>query len=141
MNLEDVVLFQLDQVVRQSKIYSQREFDAQGVDITVDQWVLMKIVHEHQGISQRTLAQKALRDPASITRSIDLLSKKELLQRQSIPENRRRYAIHLTRNGEKFVERLMPMVTRHRANSIQGISDEELEQLRKTLSKMISNMG
>ena len=93
--IEDVILFQIDLTSKVSKQYSQRDFEKHKLGITVEQWVILKIVSEHSGISQKELAKKSYRDPASITRTIDLLEKKNYLIRQAIPNNRRKYDIKL----------------------------------------------
>ena len=41
-NIEDVTLFQIDKTSKTSKIYSQRELDKLGIDITVEQWIVFK---------------------------------------------------------------------------------------------------
>lgn len=137
---EDVILFQIDLTSKVSKQYSQKEFDRLGLGITVDQWVILKIVSENIGLSQKELATKSVRDPASITRTIDLLEKKGLLVRESIPKNRRAYNISLTKGGEKFVEKNIEMVLAHRKLSIEGISTDELLKLSELLERIRENM-
>src|SRR5687768_6069159 len=95
-SLNDVILFIIDQTSKIARQYSQNEFDLLKIDVTVEQWVLLKIIHENEGLSQTVLAEKSHRDPASITRTLDLLEKKRLILRQPIPENRRQYNLKLT---------------------------------------------
>ena len=109
-NIENVILFQIEKTSKISKIYSQRELDRLGVDITIEQWILLKIIDENYPISQKELAIKSLRDPASITRTLDLLQKKGYIERQTIPENRRQYNIILTSQGSKFIQEHLPII-------------------------------
>ena len=139
-NIEKVVLFQIDKTNKMAKQHSQRHCDARGMGITVEQWVLLKIVHERQPLSQKELAKESLRDPASITRTLDILGKKELLVRENIPENRRSYNIRLSKNGETFVKKHMEFVQGLRENSIKGIAKKDLETLSSVLKKMQQNM-
>ena len=139
-NIEDVILFQIDKTSKMSKIYSQRELDRLDFGLTVDQWVLMKIIHENANISQKELADKSLRDPASITRTLDLLSKKAYVERQSIEGNRRKYSLVLTKEGNKFIEKYMKTVILHRQNSVKGMTTKEVKQLNDLLQKMQNNM-
>lgn len=139
--IEEVILFQIDQTTKKAKMYSQREFDRLGLDITVEQWILLKIIEESNGMSQREIAEKSLRDPASITRTLDLLEKKGFVARQPIEGNRRQYRIILTGNGQKFVEKHMPLVSDHRSKSIEGLTQNELRVLKKALSKIQDNMS
>ena len=138
--IEDVLLFQIDLTSKVSKQYSQKEFDKLGLGITVEQWVILKILSENKNLSQRDLAKKSYRDPASITRTIDLLEKKKLLKRQTIPNNRRRYHVILTSEGESFIERNMDLIKAHRALSIAGLTQAEMKTLSSVLEKIRMNM-
>jgi MarR family transcriptional regulator, transcriptional regulator for hemolysin len=140
MNIESVVLFQIDKTSKISKLYSQREFDRLGLDITVEQWILLKIIHESHSISQRDLADKSLRDPASITRTLDLVEKKGFVDRQAVPGDRRQYNIVLTKKGLDFILKHLPVVNQHRQKSVEGLSDNEVKTLTKLLYKIQKNM-
>ncbi len=137
--LAEVILFAIDQASRTGKQYSQREFDRAGLGITVDQWVLLKIIEENESLSQSELAEKSLRDPASITRTLDILQRKNLVSREPIPENRRQYDVQLTEEGTEFVKANMNMVEAHRARSIEGFSEEELTTLKSFLQRIQQN--
>lgn len=138
--LEQVILFQIDKTSKISKIYSQREFDRRGLGINIDQWVLLKIIHENEGISQRELATISHRDPASITRTLSLLEKKGLVSRKVIPENKRQHEVFLSEEGRDFIEDNMPMVLEHRAKSLEGFSNVEVQLLHDLLLRIQENM-
>ncbi|WP_298474372.1 MarR family transcriptional regulator [uncultured Maribacter sp.] len=140
-NIEDVILFQIDKTSKISKKYSQKEFDRINLGITIDQWVLLKIIEETAPISQKELADKSLRDPASITRTLDILEKKQLLLREPILNNRRQYNIILTSNGAKFVKNNIAMIKEHRKKSLEGFSKKETELLKNLLLKIQKNMS
>ena len=140
-NIEDVILFQIDKTSKISKIYSQREFDKAGLGITIEQWVLLKIIEESEELSQRELAERSSRDPASITRTLDLLSKRGLVNREQMPDNRRQYQIVLTEKGADFVTTHMAMVSEHRKLSVKGFSEQELTVLRSMLERIQVNMS
>lgn len=139
-DIEEVLLFQIDKTSKISKLYSQREFDQLGWGITVEQWIVLKIVHENEGISQKDLATRSFRDPASITRTLDLLGKKGLVERQPTPDNRRQYRLALTKAGQVFVDQYMPLVREHRQRSLRGFSAEEMATLRDLLLRVQENM-
>ena len=140
VSIESVILFQLDKTSKIAKQYSQREFERLGLGITIEQWILLKIIQENNELSQRELADKSFRDPASITRTLDLLHKVGLIDRQPIPENRRQYQIHLTTKGEKFITTHMPIIQKHRRKSIEGIPAKDLKKLEGLLLKIQGNM-
>lgn len=140
MSVESVILFQIDKTSKISKLYSQREFDRLGMGVTVEQWILLKIIEENDGLTQKELANKSLRDPASITRTLDLLNKKGLVERRPVEDNRRQYSVCLKKEGKGFIEKYMPIVGQHRAKSIDGITAQELETLAQLLQKIQENM-
>ncbi|WP_415669103.1 MarR family winged helix-turn-helix transcriptional regulator [Zobellia roscoffensis] len=140
-NIEDVILFQIDKTSKISKKYSQKEFDRIKLGITIDQWVLLKIIEESAPISQKELADRSLRDPASITRTLDILVKKSLLLREPILNNRRQYNIKLTKEGTKFVNDNIEMIKAHRKKSMEGFSEKEAQLLKVLLLKIQDNMS
>jgi len=140
MNIESIILFQIDKTSKVSKLYSQREFDRLGMGITVEQWILLKIIEENDGLTQKELADKSLRDPASITRTLDLLNKKGFVERRPVEDNRRQYSICLKKEGKSFIKKYMPVISSHRAKSIEGITEQELEVLTLLLGKIQKNM-
>jgi len=141
MKIENIILFQIDKTSKISKLYSQREFDKLGMGITVEQWILLKIIEENDGLTQKELADKSLRDPASITRTLDLLNKKGFVDRKPVEDNRRQYSISLTKQGGSFIDKYLPVINSHRAKSIDGISQDELNTLNRLLGKIQQNMG
>ncbi len=140
-DLNDVILFQIERTNKTAKQFSQKEFDRIGLGITVDQWVLLKIIEKHQPLSQKELAIQSLRDPASITRTLDLLEKKAYIVRAAIADNRRQHNINLTPAGEKFVQDNMELVNTHRQQSTAGFTSEELNSLKTMLLKIQQNMS
>ena len=138
--IESVILFQIDRTSKVAKQHTQKEFDRLNLGITIDQWVLLKIIEESKELSQRELAEKSVRDPASITRTLDILEKKELIRRENMPNSRRQYRIILTKQGQAFVNKNMEMIKKHRAQSMKGFSIEEQNLLIDMLQRIQDNM-
>lgn len=139
-DIESVILFQIEKTNKTAKQYSQKELDRLELGITVDQWVLLKIIEESNVMSQKDIAIKSTRDPASITRTLDILAKKGLILRETIPNNRRQYNIQLTSAGEFFVKQNLPIIKKQRKQSIKGFSSTELELLSAFLKRIQNNM-
>ncbi|MGB0177430.1 MAG: MarR family winged helix-turn-helix transcriptional regulator, partial [Owenweeksia sp.] len=86
-------------------------------------------------------AERSLRDPASITRTLDILERKALIRREALPQNRRQYNIILTPQGKEFVDDNMKLIKSLRKQSIKGFTAEELDTLRSFLVRMQQNMS
>jgi MarR family transcriptional regulator for hemolysin len=140
-DINDVILFQIDKTSKVSKLYSQREFDKLDFGITIEQWILLKIIEESGQLSQKELAEKSLRDPASITRTLDILQKKGYITREAVENNRRQYHIILSNEGAQFVKKHMKVVKEHRAKSTEGFTTEEVELLRSMLLRIQKNFS
>jgi len=139
--IEDVLLFQIDQTSKVAKQYSNREFEKMQLDITVEQWVVLKIISESDDLSQRELAKRTFRDPASITRTIDLLQKKNYVRRKTIPDNRRRYNVILTPIGRKIINTHFNTIRKQRIKSTDGFTEQELYLLSAMLRRIRENMA
>lgn len=140
-NINQVILFQLDQTSKIARQYSQRVLDQEQLGITVEQWVLLKLIEENAPLSQKELGERSHRDPASITRTLDLLDKKGLVHREVMATNRRQYNVLLTKAGAAFVNKHFPLVKELREQSVKGLSAQELEQLQSLLLRIQQNMS
>lgn len=138
--IEEVVFFQLERTNKMARQYSQREFDQLNLDITVEQWILMKILDEKAPMSQKELADFSLRDPASITRTLTLLDKKGYVRRDPIPNNRRQLDISLSDAGKAFVKKHLPIIMAQRAQGVKGLSLSEVQHLQHILKKIQDNL-
>jgi MarR family transcriptional regulator, transcriptional regulator for hemolysin len=138
-DLNTVILFLIEQTSKIAKQSSQREFDHLKIGITVDQWVLLKIIEQQIELSQNELAVKSHRDPASITRSLDILQQKKLIIREQIADNRRQYIVRLTKEGRSFILQHMPLIADMRAKSLKGFTKTETELLKSLLLRIQDN--
>lgn len=139
--IEDVILYQIDLTTKVAKHYSQGELTRLGLGITIEQWIVLKIISENENSTQKELASKSYRDPASITRTMVILEKKGFIQRSAVPNNARAYYVNLTKKGVLFVDENMIIIKQHRELSIKGISEKDLNTLSNVLAKIRENMS
>lgn len=137
--LETINFYLLDKAIRTYRIYSQKKLRENGFKITVDQWLVIKVLMENPGISQQNIAEKAFKDNASITRIIELLVKSKYLDRKVNPKDRRTSILKVTPSGEEIINKVQGLVLENRKVAQAGITFEELENLNATLKKIIKN--
>ncbi|MEL7378359.1 MAG: MarR family transcriptional regulator, partial [Bacteroidota bacterium] len=90
---------------RASKLLKQtylRSFRELGSDLSTEQWVLLDILYKEDGVSQAELASNSYKNAPTVSRIIDLMVGKNLLQRRRFPNDRRRYRIYLTTAGKEL---------------------------------------
>lgn len=136
--LDDVYVFLLERVSRRFKKYSKKELAAIGVTISSEQWVVLKRISEYPGTTQKDIATSTYKDPASITRILDLLQKENLIRRED-GNDRRSFGIFLTDKGTELVEKVLPTAVKMRAKGLDGISEEEKILLNRLLKKIHDN--
>jgi DNA-binding MarR family transcriptional regulator len=111
------------------------------VDITVDQWVILQLVQRHQALSQQQLCELSYKDAPTVTRIIDLLVHKGMTTRTAHPDDRRRYVIELTPDGQQTYDAIKPILQEFRSEAYEGISDKEMYNLETTMNKIFFNLS
>lgn len=137
--LQDVIYFWMHRAHSRSKDYSKQVIKEAGIDITVDQWVLLKQIGERPGLSQVELAQATFKDPAAILRIVQILLRKNLVKRSARPDDKRTNEVYLTEKGGKLVNQLIPLIQGVRAVGLEGLSEEEAETVKQLMKKIYQN--
>lgn len=135
----DIVFYTIEKSIKSYRKFAQRRIDKANFDITIDQWLVLRFLDQHPGISQRELAEAVFKDVASVTRIIDLLVKKEYLARAFHQTDRRRFELSITDKGHTIVADIQSIVYENRSIALDGISEEKIEDLQTTLRTIISN--
>lgn len=138
-NPTGTVLYLIEQAIKDYRKVSQRNISKIVKDITVDQCLVLLILNKDAEISQNELANLVFKDNASITRMIELMVKKEYLNRTIHKRDRRKFNLQITEKGKKTLELINPIVLLNRETALNGLSQEEIDFLDKTLNKVITN--
>jgi len=133
--------FLLDRTARRVKQYAQQRFKEMGFNITVDQWLVMKHLYEHGEMKQIELAELIFKDNPTLTRIIDLLCDKGLMQRTMHHADRRSFLVSLTKEGSKKVEQLKPKIKDVRFKAWEGLTERDFNQFKKILNTIYQNLG
>ena len=138
-NLEEIIFYTLESAIKTYRQLAQRNITASGLDMTVDQWLIMKVVLENRKLKQNEIAEKVFKDAASVTRIIDLLISKEYLSREVHGNDRRRTQLKLTSKGKNILSKVQVIIQKNRKLALKGISGSKIKDINKLLSIVISN--
>ncbi len=138
-NIDAVLFYTLEKAIKVYRKYAQTQIASAGLDITIDQWLVLKTLQENSHLSQNEIADLVFKDMASITRIIELLVKKELIERHINNSDRRKFELKITRNGKKMIEMIYPIVTNNRKQALKGITKIEQNNLTSQLEILINN--
>ena len=135
--LDEVYFYWMERAMKAQRKAKNKLFRDLGIKITSDQWIILKRLSEVEGQTQRELSESIIKDPASLTRILDLLEKEKLIERRSA--DRRSFTVHLTRNGSSLVERVIPEAVKYRKKGIEGLSEDEMQVFKKVLNTIHDN--
>lgn len=109
-------------------------------NITHEQWSLLKWLWVEDGISQKELSEKSLKDQPTITRILDKLERRGLIRRQVDSLDRRVSLIYLTKEGREIKPSLLPLAHHALEQALNGLSEEEKTVLQNLLNRISDNL-
>lgn len=130
----------LDRTARKVKQYAQRQFNTENFEITVDQWLVLKHLNEQSQLTQSELAELTAKDHPTLTRIIDLLCKKDLVERRVNPSDRRSFTVHLTAKGTSCVKQWSGKMAEIRMKAWENLSEEDYKHLKRILDTICNNL-
>lgn len=139
MVVDNAIGFWIHRVYQATRNEMYRVFRTAGEDVTPEQWAVLIRLWEKDGQSQAELSEATFRDAPTMSRIIDGLESRELLDRRAHPEDGRVRLVHLTRAGKALEKKLVPLAEKIVADLVEGIDDRALVTTRNTLKKMFAN--
>jgi MarR family transcriptional regulator for hemolysin len=137
--LETVIFYTIEKAIKTYRQFAQRNISKAGLDITIDQWLVLRLIDEDGEQYQNEIAEAVFKDTASITRIVELLVLKGYLKRNEHPGDRRRFKLNVTDKGRDLLAKVSPIVTNYRDTALQGISPSEIQALQQVLNRIITN--
>ena len=111
-----------------------------GLDISLDQWMVLGPIWQLESASQKELGEITLKDKTSITRLVDILEKKNLVVRVEDQIDHRIKRVILTNAGKQLFFDVLPIMEKTREEVRKNISDQDIETFKKVLSSIIVNL-
>ena len=137
--LEQVLFYTLEKAIKSYRQFAQRRLNESNHDITIDQGLTLKTIHDNPEIPQREIASRIFKDQASVTRLIDALVQKQYLVRSSHDQDRRRFSLELSPVGAQVLSELHPVIQTNRHTALSGFEGLEISALRSQLERIIEN--
>ncbi|MEQ8904015.1 MarR family winged helix-turn-helix transcriptional regulator [Ekhidna sp.] len=122
-------------VVRQDLI---NRFKSAKVNITPEQWVILSKLGE-KDMFQTDLASFSFRDKPTVSRIVDLLVQKKLVERVRDKMDGRKHHVRITPKGNNVIRKATPAVEASRKLGWTNLSEKEYETLIATLDKIFAN--
>lgn len=105
---------------------------------TFTQWVVMMYLRDGLAPNAKDICVQLRHDSGAVTRVIDQLEARGLVQRERSLDDRREVKLHLTDAGRKMVESLIPTVVEALNFVLRDFSTAEVADLTRLLTKFIA---
>ncbi|QGQ45112.1 MarR family winged helix-turn-helix transcriptional regulator [Metabacillus sediminilitoris] len=109
-------------------------------NLAPEQNLIMMLLWEKDGMTQNEIAEKLLKDKTNIARMVSNLEKKGFIKREPCEKDRRSLHLFLTNKGRELGHRVIPITEDLNKLVCEGITDEELSEVRRILSKIQENV-
>lgn len=137
--LDEIIFYTLEKSFKTYRKFAQQQLLKNGYDITIDQWLVLKTLQENQQLSQNQIAELVFKDFASLTRIIELLVQKKYVKRDVNQNDRRKFELTITDKGNEIIKAIYPIVTNYRKRALEGLTTEQITQMKKNLEQIIAN--
>lgn len=109
-------------------------------EITLEQWVVLSTLAEQESINQKTLSIKSGKDPTSLLRILDILERKDLIERRQYKGDRRASSLFITAKGQNLKNEVTPYIEERFKEITAGISECDIEIYEQVLKKLDQNL-
>lgn len=111
-----------------------------NIDLTPEQFLLIDLLWNHGSMSQQQLADRMQKDKNSVTKLVDAIERKGLVNRCQNPQDRRSNTIVLTEKAQQLKLGAKQVGISLLDQMLVGIEENELHNFLATLRKLSHNM-
>ena len=120
--------------------YLHEAFQCEGLDLSKEQMIVLKKLHENDGLIQNELAYLTLRDKSSLARLLAKMERKNYISREQDDYDKRVNRVFLTETGRITFKRSRPIIVGLKEIMEKNITEEEIFQLINTLQRIQHNI-
>lgn len=120
--------------------YTKKLLENYGLPLTPGQMAVLYTLYKHDGISITELGKNCYLDNSTLTGLIDRLEKIELVSRETVPEDRRLYYIHLSKKADLIHDKMLDAMEQISKTMLAGCTDEEIVIFRKVLLNIFAKL-
>lgn len=111
-----------------------------GHDFTLMQWIILIYLRDGMARTASDISREFRHDSGALTRVIDRLERRGLLQRRRSAADRRAVELSLTPLGRHTVESLLPVVVEQMNLALSPFTREEFTQLRTLMVRLVEHL-
>ena len=113
-------------------------FAEQGFTFT--QWKVLMSLRDGLAVNAKDMCAQLRHDSGALTRVIDQLEARGLIERRRSTEDRRAVELYITAAGRRTVESLIPLVVEKLNYALRDFNAGEVAELKRLLNKLIDSI-
>jgi len=138
--LEQALGFHINRVSYLMTEEVEKRFAKAGLNIVAQDFAILMRLLSGGVLSQATIVDLMMRDKTTVTRRLDGLVKKGLIERSPNAQDRRRFDIGITKTGETLLEAAFPIASGFQKELVADVSDEDKEITIQTLRGLMLHL-
>lgn len=123
-----------------SKVFAIQTFVNSNLDITPEQFSVLHVLVENGCLYQRQISALTLKDRPNISRILNILEKMGYVSKTPDVNKRKIVKINITQDGIDLYNKAVPTILNVWHETVEGISEEELDILNNVLEKINKNL-
>lgn len=108
--------------------------------IGYSQYKIINLIKNGKSVKQRFISSSLGQTEASISRQIDILISKKLINKQIDPHNKRIRLISISQKGKKIADATNEVLAKFHKSILTNFSDKQQGELLKLLEELHSNL-
>ncbi len=121
-------------------LYIMDKFKEHDLNLTIEQWIVLKVLHEQDGLIQNELADITNRNKTSLTRLIQTMEKYHLIAKYPDKKDKRINRIFLTKKGSEVFKSAFPIMDEIKGALQKGLTKAEVQTMIHLLKKVQKNI-
>jgi len=107
---------------------------------SLQMWRVLAALRERDGRRMGDLSVMTSIEVSTLTRLVDQMEKKRLVERRRDTDDARVVALHVTTAGKRLTRRIVPIAERYEQVALKGFAPVEVQVLRAALRRLYANM-
>jgi len=133
--------YAINHLVIKMRLSTLQGLRANGCEgLSLEQYTLLFILFQNNGIYQRQLSKLMLKDRPNVTRMLKSLEKEKLVLRKANKTNKKIQEVFITELGKQVVYKVAQVKNDKAQKFLKGFTPEELEQMQALTDKMNKNL-
>ncbi len=117
-----------------------QKFHEAGLDITKEQWYLLNVLEEQNGMNQQDIAGLCEKDKTSVARQLDVMERKDLIVRTTDKLDKRIKRVQLTNKARELRVVCKKIASKTLDELTYGITAEDIDITIDVLEKISARL-